>query len=286
VDLAALINGMSDLIASTSGPLIKLSVDLAEDLPPALADANQLEMAILNLAVNARDAMPNGGRLTLAAAPDLIEAGHRSELPPGRYVRMSVADTGAGMNEETMARAIEPFFSTKGIGKGTGLGLSMVHGLISQLGGAMLLSSKPELGTLVELYLPVAPGAVEAEGRRATPCIGDAAGTVLLVDDEPPVRTATRELLHDLGYEVIEAASAREALDYLDHNLVDYVVTDHLMPGMTGTELARTLRVEHPEVKTLIVSGYADLEGISPDLARLAKPFRQDELAASLAGLR
>lgn len=285
VDLAMLINGMSDLIASTSGPQIRLAVDMAAGLPRALADANQLEMAILNLAVNARDAMPNGGRLTLSAKAETLEAGHRSELPPGHYVKLCVADTGAGMDEETMARAIEPFFSTKGIGKGTGLGLSMVHGLISQLGGAMLLSSKPGLGTLVELYLPVAEGAATAEDKSATACIGDAVGTVLLVDDEAPVRTATRELLNDLGYQVIEAASAREALDYLDHNPVDYVVTDHLMPGMTGTDLVRALREEHPEVKSLIVSGYADLDGLSPDLPRLAKPFRQDELAASLAGL-
>lgn len=285
VDLAALINGMADLIASTSGPLIKLSVDLAEDLPPALADPNQLEMAILNLAVNARDAMPDGGRLTLAADAAELEAGHRSELPPGRYVRLCIADTGAGMDDETMARAIEPFFSTKGIGKGTGLGLSMVHGLISQLGGAMLLSSKPGLGTLVELYLPMAEGAAVAEGKRTTACIADVAGTVLLVDDEAPVRAATGELLRDLGYRVVEAGSAREALDYLERNSVDYVVTDHLMPGMSGTDLVRELHERHPQIKALIVSGYAELDGISPDLPRLAKPFRQDELAASLAEL-
>ncbi|AQR73680.1 PAS domain-containing protein [Sphingomonas sp. LM7] len=285
VDLAALINGMSDLIASTSGPQIKFGVNLAENLPAALADSNQIEMAILNLAVNARDAMPNGGRLTLSANPEQLAAGHRSELPPGQYVRLCVADTGAGMNAETMARAVEPFFSTKGIGKGTGLGLSMVHGLISQLGGAMLLSSKPGLGTMVELYLPLAEGVVTAEDARAIPCIGDAAGSVLLVDDEAPVRAATGELLRDLGYQVVEAESGREALDYLAQHGVDYLVTDHLMPGMTGSDLVRTVRERHPQVKALIVSGYANLDGISPDLPRLAKPFRQDELAASMVGL-
>ncbi|MDV3455652.1 PAS domain-containing protein [Sphingomonas sp. HF-S4] len=285
VDLAALVTGMSDLIASTSGPQIKLGLDLAEPVPAALADANQLEMAVLNLAVNARDAMPDGGQLTLSVHPETLEEGHRSELLPGHYVRLCVADTGAGMDEETMARAVEPFFSTKGIGKGTGLGLSMVHGLVSQLGGAMLLSSKPGLGTLVELYLPVAEGEPNAEHQPRTASIGDAAGTVLLVDDEAPVRAATGELLRDLGYRVIEAEGAREALAYLAGYPVDYLVTDHLMPGMQGSDLVREVRTRHPGVKTLIVSGYADLDGISPDLPRLAKPFRQDELAASLAGL-
>ncbi|MDT8758547.1 PAS domain-containing protein [Sphingomonas psychrotolerans] len=286
VDLAALIYGMSDLIASTSGPQIKLSLDLAEDLPPALADANQLEMAILNLSVNARDAMPEGGRLTIAAASVDIDEGHRSDLPAGRYVRLSVADSGEGMSEETMARAVEPFFSTKGIGKGTGLGLSMVHGLASQLGGAMLLSSRAGLGTLVEMFLPVAYGSAAAEETQATGSSNHAAGTVLLVDDEASVRTATSELLRDLGYDVIEVDSARAALEHLDGHSVDFLVTDHLMPGMQGTDLVRAVRERYPQVKALIVSGYADLESISPDLPRLGKPFRQDELAASLAGLR
>ena len=285
VDLGALIHGMSDLIASTSGPQIKLAVDVAEDLPPALADANQLEMAILNLSVNARDAMPEGGRLTLAASSEEIGVDHRSELPPGRYVRLTVADSGQGMDEETMARAIEPFFSTKGIGKGTGLGLSMVHGLVSQLGGAMLLSSKPGLGTLVELFLPIAGSPALTQGKSAVHRVGSAAGVVLLVDDEPPVRAATGELLRDLGYQVVEAQSGREALDYLADNVADFLVTDHLMPGMTGSDLVRAVRERHPAMRALIVSGYAELDGISPDLPRLAKPFRQDELAASLAQL-
>jgi PAS domain S-box-containing protein len=285
VDLGVLIHGMSELIASTSGPQIKVGVDIPADLPPALADANQLEMAILNLSVNARDAMPEGGRLSLAASAVTLSAEHRAELPPGAYVRLTVADSGEGMNEETMARAIEPFFSTKGIGKGTGLGLSMVHGLISQLGGAMLLSSKPGLGTLVELLLPVAGGPATAQDIQAIDNVVGAAGVVLLVDDEAPVRMATGELLRDLGYQVIEVESGRAALDYLGANPVDFLVTDHLMPGMQGADLVRAARENHPGVKALIVSGYANLDGISPDLPRLAKPFRQDELAASLARL-
>jgi CheY-like chemotaxis protein len=189
------------------------------------------------------------------------------------------------MSEETMARAVEPFFSTKGIGKGTGLGLSMVHGLASQLGGAMLLSSRPGLGTLVELFLPVAGGPAATQDARTTEGPSNAVGTVLLVDDEAPVRTATGELLRDLGYHVVEKESGRAALDFLGEHAVDFLVTDHLMPGMRGTDLVRAVRERHPHVKALIVSGYADLESISPDLPRLAKPFRQEELAASLAGL-
>ncbi|TGX54140.1 PAS domain S-box protein [Sphingomonas gei] len=285
VDLAALIHGMSDLIASTSGPQINLSVDVAEDLPPALADANQLEMAILNLSVNARDAMPQGGRLTLSASAVELEPGHRSELASGRYVRLTVADSGEGMSEETRARAVEPFFSTKGIGKGTGLGLSMVHGLVSQLNGAMLLSSRPGLGTVVELLLPVAGSPVATRSKPTAESLSEAAGIVLLIDDEAAVRTATGELLRDLGYQVIEKENGREALAYLAEHSVDFLVTDHLMPGMQGTDLARIVSERNPDVKILIVSGYADLESISPDLPRLAKPFRQDELAASLAGL-
>jgi PAS domain S-box-containing protein len=285
VDIAALVEGMSDLIASTSGPQIRLAVDIASDLPPALADANQLELAILNLSVNARDAMPQGGRLSLTARPEAVREGHRSGLPAGSYVQLSVSDTGTGMDAETMARAIEPFFSTKGIGKGTGLGLSMVHGLASQLGGAMLLSSRVGLGTTVDLLLRVATTHPAADAERAAPRIELATGSVLLVDDEPAVRAATGELLRDLGYRVTEVTSASEALDHLREHAVDFLVTDHLMPGMSGTDLARAVRERHPRVRILVVSGYAELEAISPDLPRLAKPFRQEELATRLLEL-
>ncbi|MDQ3143611.1 MAG: PAS domain-containing protein, partial [Pseudomonadota bacterium] len=178
VDVADLIAGMAELVASTSGPNIKLEVAVADDLPPALADPNQLEMAILNLAVNARDAMRDGGTLTIAAADEQVAPGHRSGLTPGRFVHLSVADNGAGMDDATVARAIEPFFSTKGIGKGTGLGLSMVHGLASQLGGALAVSSKPGLGTRVDLWLPVsAAPADEAAPEPDAPPRADTLGT-------------------------------------------------------------------------------------------------------------
>ncbi|MBL0407371.1 PAS domain-containing protein [Microvirga aerilata] len=286
VDVGSLIAGMADLIASTSGPQVKVTVDTASDLPAALADPNQLEMAILNLAVNARDAMPNGGQLTISARAGDVERVHSSGLAAGSYIRLSVADTGTGMDAETLKRAVEPFFSTKGIGRGTGLGLSMVHGLAAQLGGTLTINSKPGLGTNVELWLPATEAGTESAERPGEPEVSITAGTVLLVDDEELVRASTADMLVELGYTVVEAMSAEEALRLLEDGLVpDVVVTDHLMPGMTGTELARELHRRLPGIGVLIISGYADVEGVAPDLPRLVKPFRQAELAASLAAL-
>jgi PAS domain S-box-containing protein len=286
IDLPQLIGGMAELIASTSGPRVKVMVDVKEDLPQVKTDPNQLEMAILNLAVNARDAMPDGGQLTIAAAEETLGFRHRSKLTPGRYVRLSVSDTGIGMDEATLARAIEPFFSTKGIGKGTGLGLSMVHGLAAQLGGALTIQSKLGVGTSVELWLPIAA----ETGLQLEPAEGEvslaAAGTALLVDDEGIVRTSTADMLSDLGYAVVETASAEEALALINSGLAPNVlITDHLMPGMTGNDLAQVLKERRPTLPVLIISGYAEDEGIAPDLPRLTKPFRQGELAASLSKL-
>ena len=287
VDLAGLVGGMADLIASTSGPKVQLAVDVSKDLPAAKADPNQLEMAILNLAVNARDAMPEGGRLTISAAAETLAAGNAAKLPPGHYVRLSVADTGMGMDEATLAKAIEPFFSTKGVGKGTGLGLSMVHGLASQLGGALLISSRPGLGTSAELWLPASTSAAELDEQEAVESAAPAvAGSALLVDDEELVRMSTADMLADLGYAVTEAASAEEALRLLDAGIkVDVLITDHMMPGITGAELAREFRERRPGMPVLIVSGYAEGHGMAPDVPRLTKPFRQADLAASLAEL-
>jgi PAS domain S-box-containing protein len=286
VDLPRLIEGMADLVASTSGPRVKLTVDVAPDLPPVHADANQLEMAILNLAVNARDAMPDGGALTIAAAGETLATDNSATLEAGRYVRLSIADTGKGMDEATLTRAIEPFFSTKGLGRGTGLGLSMVHGLAAQLGGALKIQSKPGIGTKVELWLPISPDATASPERGADKKASPAAGTVLLVDDEELIRISTADMLSELGYDVVEAASAEQAINLVDEGLhVDLLVTDHLMPGMTGTELARALRERRPAMQVLVVSGYAEVDDVAPDLPRLAKPFRRTDLAASVANL-
>jgi CheY-like chemotaxis protein len=277
---------MANLVASTSGPRVKLRVDVRSELPPVHADPNQLEMAILNLAVNARDAMPDGGALTIAASEEVVGPGHRSKLPRGTYVRLSVADTGVGMDEATRERAVEPFFSTKGVGRGTGLGLSMVHGLAAQLGGALTIESKPGFGTNVELWLPIGREAVAESPSLPEFGSSVAAGTALLVDDEELIRFSTADMLGELGYAVVEAGSAEEALKLIDGGLqFELLVTDHLMPGMTGTELARRLHERRPGSPVLVVSGYAEVDGIAPDLPRLTKPFRRAELAAALTGL-
>lgn len=287
VDLTRLIENMAGLLGSTLGPKIDVRIDLATDLPLARADANQLEMALLNLAVNARDAMPAGGELTIVARPETVSGRHSAAVRPGQYVRLCVHDTGVGMDEVTRARAAEPFFSTKGVGQGTGLGLSMVHGLAAQLGGGMLLESEPGQGTTVQLWLPVSAVAAEGvDGPLASPSVAVPRGIALLVDDEELVRMSTADMLADLGYEVIEASSAEAALSILGTGLApDLVVTDHLMPGMSGAELARELRADRPGVPVLIVSGYADAEGIDPSIARLTKPFRKAELAQSVSSL-
>jgi signal transduction histidine kinase len=287
IDLAALVEGMADLVSSTSGPQVKVLVDVADNLPPALADANQLEMAVLNLSVNSRDAMPEGGTLTVSASLEQSGTGHRSQLPPGHYIRLAVADTGVGMDEKTRDRAIEPFYSTKGVGRGTGLGLSMVHGLAAQLGGALSIRSRVGLGTVVELWLPVAGEPAEGYKGTTEPELPVATGTVLVVDDEELVRASTAEMLSDLGYKVVEANSGEHALELLEAGLKpDLVVTDHLMPGVSGTALARVVRARLPTARVLVVSGYAETVGLPADVPRLAKPFRGSDLAAAVAQLR
>ncbi len=286
VDVAALIRSMTDLIASTSGPRIRIDLAIDAALPAATAEVNQLEMALLNLAVNARDAMPSGGNLTIGASAKSLAANARPGLAAGRYVLVTVSDTGIGMDEYTLAHAIEPFFSTKGIGKGTGLGLSMVHGLASQLGGALSISSKPGLGTTIELLLPVADceaAVIEPPAEQAAAPRG--AGTVLLVDDEEQVRETTADMLIEFGYDVIEASSGEAAIELLDRRQVDLIVTDHLMGGMTGMALIDHVRMTAPDMPVLVISGYADAEGIAAGVPRLTKPFRSAELANMLSGL-
>ena len=286
VDLGKLVGGMADLLASTTGPKVRVVVDLADDLPPAKADPNQLEMALLNLGVNARDAMPQGGTLRITASRDNVRTPHGA-LKRGHYVRLSVADTGVGMDSVTLARAIEPFFSTKGIGKGTGLGLSMAHGLAAQLGGALTIHSQEGVGTNVELWLPVSAVSPDADTESTNVAHDNAGrGLALLVDDEDAVRASTADLLEEFGYEVREANSAEAALALVTNGLVpDLLVSDHLMPGMSGVQLASELRKTLSDLPVLIVSGYADVDGLAPDLPRLVKPFRSAELAAKLAVL-
>jgi len=288
VDLGELVCGMADLVASTSGPRVTIKLDIPDNLPAVHADPHQLEMAILNLAVNARDAMSNGGVLTLSASEQSISRGERGDLAAGQYIHLQVADTGAGMDDATLSRAIEPFFSTKGVGQGTGLGLSMVHGLAAQLGGAMSISSEVGTGTSVDVWLPLS-GVQFVPVNESPDPISPAdlhSGAVLLVDDEPLIRMSTADMLGDLGYSVTEASSAEEALHIVSEGFIpDVLITDHLMPGITGTELAFRMREKSPATIILIISGYADVEGIAPDVPRLTKPFRETDLAHMLEEL-
>jgi len=280
-DLGSLITGLADLLASTMGPLVELVIEMEPGLPPALADASQLEMAILNLCVNARDAMDGAGTLRISVAPVKVVAGEVLPLAPGQYQRIAVRDTGIGMDEATLTRAVEPFFSTKGLGKGTGLGLSMAHGLASQLGGALTIDSAPGKGTEIAIWLPqtcrrVEPVTTEERSRRRAVH----ARTALLVDDEEYIRTTAADMLTELGFTVTEAISAKAALQALDTGFrPDILITDHLMPGMTGVELAHAVQARDPGIRIVIVSGFAEAEGIDPALPRLTKPFVQSELA-------
>ena len=286
VDIPSLLEGMRDLMTSSIGSIIELRIVAPEHLPPALADANQLELAILNLCVNSRDAMPSGGVLTVAAEPAVIGPGSMSNLKPGAYVRLSVIDTGEGMDETTLAKAIEPFFSTKDVGKGTGLGLSMVHGLAAQLGGAFVITSSPGKGTRADLYLPVTDGEAQSMQRSAlNPVSSLRPLSVLLIDDEELVRAGTAEMLRDLGHTVHEADGGAEALGKLAQGLeVDAVVTDYMMPRMNGADLAERLKELNPGLPILVITGYAGSD-LELRLPQLAKPFRQSDLAAALDAL-
>ena len=288
VDLGALLTGMKDLVTSAVGPTVEIHLRQDQDLPAALADPNQLELAILNLCVNARDAMPNGGALIIITEEVAMGPGSEPRLTPGLYVRLSVIDSGVGMDAATLARAVEPFFSTKETGRGTGLGLSMVHGLAAQLGGAFALTSAPGEGTRADLYLPIAQdkaaGAIPAH-HRALPAI-DRPLAILLIDDEEIVRTATAEMIRDLGHEVIEAAGGAEALGKLAAGLrVDAVITDYKMPRIDGAELSRRVNAVRPGVPVLIITGYTGTTEDILKLPRLAKPFTQADIAAALAAL-
>ena len=292
VELPELVRGMSELLQRSLDPAVRIHTQFPLQLSRALVDANQLELVLLNLAVNARDAMPDGGRLTISATEERIGVPRQhgpDGLPAGKYVCLSVTDTGIGMDAATLARATEPFFTTKGVGKGTGLGLSMAHGLAEQSGGRLVLRSKLGFGTTAELWLPAieiaassltsetaAPNAVKPVMSRASTLV-----TVLAVDDDPLVLANTAAMLEDLGHTTLQAGSAREALAALRDGLMPgIVVTDQAMPGMTGLQLAEAVRARHPRMPVLLVSGYADTtSGPDLDVPRLNKPFTQKALA-------
>jgi CheY-like chemotaxis protein len=286
VELPGLMRSMVALLRPSLGPGIEVDIQLPASLPPVRSDAAQLEVALLNLAVNARDAMGDSGRILISAEPTKIDRPQLPGLPAGGYVRLVVRDTGEGMDEETLAKAAEPFFTTKGVGKGTGLGLAMVHGVAAQSGGQLVLRSRKGEWTAAELWLPVAaPVAVEAEA--ASPDAPDQTRrlTVLAVDDDTLVLVNTAYMLEDLGHDVIQASSGREALELVRSGRpIDLVVTDQAMPQMSGTQLAAMIRAERPDLPVLLATGYAEMApGCDPGLPRLAKPFMQKDLAQAIA---
>ncbi|MGF6710843.1 signal transduction histidine kinase [Luteibacter sp. W1I16] len=285
VDLRTLVEGMKELMQRTLGGTVAVETQFAPGLPAVEADPNQLESALLNLAVNARDAMDGAGTIVIATDETWVGAGE-GPVAPGHYVRLALSDAGSGMDEATLKRAVEPFFTTKGVGKGTGLGLSMVHGLAEQLGGALILHSRVDEGTTAEIWLPAAaplpdaPVATVPPGPSTGRCASSRTLTILTVDDDELVRATTVEMLEDLGYAVVPASSGAEALSLLDTQCVDLVITDHAMPHMTGMQLAVRLRERYPTLPVVMATGYADLPtGPQLDLPRLAKPFSQASLA-------
>ena len=286
VDIALLLEELAELLASTLGPRIERSIRIDGPLKPAHVDPNQLELALLNLCLNARDAMPEGGGLSIAARCERLDAHPR--LKAGEYINICVTDTGSGMDELTLQRAIEPFFTTKSPGQGTGLGLSMVHGLAAQSGGELLLSSRPGQGTSASLWLPASLQMPERVTRiSGPPNIALDGGPILLVDDEDVVRQSTAAMLAEAGYQVVEANSGVTALALLEAGAqVRAVITDYTMPRMTGVQLAELIRQRRPEIPILIITGYANLSDQDADgLPRIAKPFRAVDIARRLAEL-
>jgi len=288
VDLNDTVLSMRDLLQATMGGSVLIETLLQPDLWPAMIDPTQIELVILNLAINARDAMEVGGTLTVETGNVMLDVPSRPEEPgAGEYVMIAVTDTGSGMSPEVLAKVFEPFFTTKEVGKGSGLGLSQVFGLAKQSGGGVRIDSTPGAGTSVRVFLPRATAAPAAElletPSEAEPPAQDL--KVLLVDDDNAVREVTAGILRDLGYRVLEVGSGGAALDVLDRQAeIDLLLLDFAMPGMNGAEVAREARARRPDLPILFLTGYADIEALADasDDGILRKPFAQKELAAKL----
>nr|WP_245505848.1 PAS domain-containing sensor histidine kinase [Rhizobium sullae] len=288
IDIAMLMDGMADMLQRLLGPLTMLETEVPRDLPAIATDPNQLETAILNLIVNARDAMPGGGKITVRAEERAMGDGNGT-VAPGTYLCISVIDRGEGMDKKTLEQATTPFFTTKGFGKGTGLGLPMVQGLAAQSGGKLVLKSRIGEGTVAELWFPAIPAQDLAPAEHPEQA-ADHRGLphslrILAVDDDSLVLMNTVLMLEDLGYEVIEAASGADALAILAAEQVDLVISDHAMPRMTGAELAEAIRRDWPQMPIILATGYADIPpgGGLIDLPRLGKPFSQAQLAEAIS---
>jgi PAS domain S-box-containing protein len=294
VDLNRVVAGMTALLHSTIGASLRIEVNPAKGLWPALADITQVELVLLNLTINARDAMPDGGTIRIETGNVMLGPPSRSEEPPaGEFAMVLVADTGAGIPADIIDKVFDPFFTTKEVGKGSGLGLSQVLGVAQQLGGGVKIETQPGRGTVVKVFLPrvktVPAGAglrAAIESRGAEP-VGRQRRTILLVDDDPDVRAVAAAMLIDAGHIVIEAGSGGAALECLHRNkpAIDMMIADIAMPGMSGIELARAALLNRPDLPILFVTGFADTVGFDEAVSAmvLQKPFRADDLAAKMA---
>ncbi len=289
IDVPAVVKGMNELLMRSLGPSIRIETHFPFSISPAKADDNQFELALLNLALNSRDAMPGGGTMQISAREQGVVDGDTTGLSPGRYVVVTVNDNGSGMDAETLARATEPFFTTKGVGKGTGLGLSMVHGLLEQCGGRLIIKSTLGKGTTAEMWLPAVTKAaqeLDSTARDTEPRVRNSAKlVVLVVDDDDLVLSNTIAMLEDLGHTPLRASSALEAIYTIRKDpRIDVVVADHAMPGMTGAELIAMIKRERPDIVSILASGYAELpDDVDRTTSRLAKPFTQEQLQRVIA---
>jgi PAS domain S-box-containing protein len=287
LSLNVLLEDMRDLLGRTLGPSVQVTMDLAGDAGAALGDETQLEMSVLNLAINARDAMPEGGTLTIVTRPLTVVSD--PELQPGGYIELRVSDTGTGMPADVIARAFDPFFTTKGVGKGTGLGLSQVYGMAQQAGGTARIGSEPGKGTAVSIFLRVTGGEAAREARKHDDAMKHAGHTasVLVIDDDPDVRAFLVESLDAFGYAVSEATDGPHGLEMIARQKPDILLVDYAMPGMTGAEVAARVRKIHSELPIIFASGYAEtaaLENVlDTNTAILRKPFRLGELQEAVA---
>jgi PAS domain S-box-containing protein len=290
LNINAVIGAFESVLRRACDPSISFEIDLEPELAPVMLDAARFEAALLNLVVNARDAMPKGGGLTLRTENVVLAEGQTGSLKPGRYARLTVIDTGTGMAPDTMARAFEPFFTTKEVGKGTGLGLSQVYGFIAQSGGEVILASELGKGTSVSIYLPVTEDAwSEMSSGRNDRAASD---TVLIVEDEPDLLRAAADLFRAMGFEVLTAGEGKDAIDILErNNNIGLVFTDVIMPnGMSGIELARQARRRWPKIKSILASGYPlpalkAEHGNIDDFPFVSKPYRLSDIARKLRTL-
>jgi CheY-like chemotaxis protein len=288
--VACLVNNMMELLERSLGPAIDIETHFPVEAVHVRTDANQLETALLNLAINARDAMPHGGTITIAVGVEHVKDAHPTNLPSGQFACLSVSDTGLGMDEATLARATEPFFTTKGIGKGTGLGLSMVEGLTGQSGGKLMARSTLGRGTTIELWLPIATDGITRTSERDAGEAKDTAAAkrqlcILAVDDDNLVLANVTVMLEDLGHKVIAVGSGTRALEAINSTPdIELVVTDQAMPVMTGLQLIEEIRARRPAMPAILATGYAELpQGVNASIGRLAKPFTQRALAEVVA---